>query len=353
MFSRDEIPQNDRLSGSIVAVVRDVSPSRNDKLDYEVTVEDADGHSTPLKIWSTHGLTTSLEEGHRYELDDVRGRYWSQDGTRRYQLDSTRDFTATDLGSAADTATRLLLVGDTHVGYRHRHQDDKVAGAGDLDARESFRSVLEQADTLSVDAIVHAGDIFDHGATGHDRTFVIEQITENLDIPFYYVYGNHDEQASRRTVDGDTSDIPRVHRLSADTWPVRFADVALFGIDNKNSAFPGEPLEQSIDSINSSANVLAVHDTPYPVRDEQGVLLHNEGEADFRDAVEQSDTQIDLIVSGHMHVGQKGILDDFEIPVIVTGAPAPINKGKRSNNSSTWLLRVTEGGIEDITRQPL
>lgn len=93
MFTRDDLPRNDRLSNPITVLVREVSPSSSNKLDFEVTVEDADGHTISLKIWSTHSLSLSLTEGHRYELEDVRGRYWSQGGSRHYQLDSTKDLT--------------------------------------------------------------------------------------------------------------------------------------------------------------------------------------------------------------------------------------------------------------------
>lgn len=75
MFTRDDLPRNDRLSNPITVLVREVSPSSSNKLDFEVTVEDADGHTISLKIWSTHSLSLSLTEGHRYELEDVRGRY--------------------------------------------------------------------------------------------------------------------------------------------------------------------------------------------------------------------------------------------------------------------------------------
>jgi len=51
MFTRDELPRNDRLSNPITVLVRDISPSSSNKLDFEVTVEDADGYTIPLKIW--------------------------------------------------------------------------------------------------------------------------------------------------------------------------------------------------------------------------------------------------------------------------------------------------------------
>jgi len=83
-----------------------------------------------------------------------------------------------------------LIVGDTHVGYRHRRRDKKAKGAKDLDARDRFQAVMDQANTLDADAIVHAGDIFDHVAIGADRSFVmIDALNSELNIPFYYIYG--------------------------------------------------------------------------------------------------------------------------------------------------------------------
>lgn len=353
MFTRDDLPRNDRLSNPITVLVREVSPSSSNKLDFEVTVEDADGHTISLKIWSTHSLSLSLTEGHRYELEDVRGRYWSQGVNRHYQLDSTKDLTVTELGPVDDNATRLLIVGDTHVGYRHRRRDKKAKGAKDLDARDCFQAVMDQANTLDADAIVHAGDIFDHVAIGADRSFVIDTLNSELNIPFYYIYGNHDEPASRRTVDGITNDTSEIERLSNIGESVGEPGVTLFGIDYSHDSFPGDPLEASVQSVLSDANVLVVHDTPYPVRNESGHHIHHKRGADFREAIEQTSVEVDLIFSGHMHVGQQGTLGESKTPVLVTGAPAPINSGKEDNNPSTWLLCVTESGIDGFTRHPL
>ncbi|USZ73507.1 metallophosphoesterase family protein [Natronosalvus halobius] len=327
--------------------------SSNNKLDFEVTVEDAAGHTISLKVWSTHSLSLSLTEGHQYELENVRGRYWSQGGTRHYQLDSTKDLTVTELGPPGDNATRLLIVGDTHVGYRHRRRDKKAKGARELDARDRFRAVMNQANTLDADGVIHAGDIFDHVAIGSDRSFVINNLKSEFNIPFYYIYGNHDEPASRRTVDGATEDVSGIERLSTVGESVGEMDVTLFGIDYSYDNFPGQPLKTSAQSVLTNANVLVVHDTPYPVQNGKGHLMYQKRGADFRVAVKQTSVDIDLIVSGHMHVGQQGTLDEFQTPVLVTGAPTPINNRKENNNPSTWLLRVTEDGIDGITRHPL
>lgn len=136
---------------------------------------------------------------------------------------------------------------------------------------------MNHVDTLGADGVVHAGDIFDHGAIGADRQFVTDSLTSELDDPFYYVYGNHDELASRRTLDGATEDISSITHLGTDGASVGVGAVTLFGIDYKYDAFPGEPLTPSIESANGNANVLVVHDTPYPVRNGNGDLIHQKG----------------------------------------------------------------------------
>lgn len=77
--------------------------------------------------------------------------------------------------------------------------------------------MLQQADALNVDAVIHAGDVFDHGAIGSDRSFVTDLLTEQYDrLPFYYIHGNHDAPASRRTLDGATTDHDHIHRLTTE-----------------------------------------------------------------------------------------------------------------------------------------
>jgi len=98
---------------------------------------------------------------------------------------------------------------------------------------------MDQANTLDADAIVHAGDIFDHAAIGADRSFVIDALNSELNIPFYYIYGNHDEPASRRTVDGATNDTSEIERLLKNGESVGETDVTLFGIDYSHDSFPG------------------------------------------------------------------------------------------------------------------
>jgi len=96
---------------------------------------------------------------------------------------------------------------------------------------------MDQANTLDADAIVHAGDIFDHVAIGADRSFVIDALNSELNIPFYYIYGNHDEPASRRTVDGATNDTSEIERLLKNGESVGETDVTLFGIDYSHDSF--------------------------------------------------------------------------------------------------------------------
>jgi hypothetical protein len=86
------------------------------------------------------------------------------------------------------------------------------------------------------------------------------------------------------------------------------------------------------------------------VQDQQGKRLHDQQEADFCDVVDQSSVDIDIIVSGHMHVGQEGKLEGHGIPVTITGAPSQINKSSSDHSPSVWLVRIEKDSL-GITRQ--
>lgn len=107
-----------------------LAPGETRTLTTEVTVPPR----TPVtegecRVWLKTGLDISWAVDPNDE--DVRGQFWSQDGTRNYQLDSTTDLTVTELGLPEDDALRLLVVGDTHVGYRHRPSHKKAEGSSE------------------------------------------------------------------------------------------------------------------------------------------------------------------------------------------------------------------------------
>ena len=87
---------------------------------------------------------------------------------------------------------RILHTADTHIGTRQYGLEERRA-----DFSRAFRQVIELAITEKVDAVVHAGDLFD------DRLPTAEDLHETLQalftlreagIPFLGVVGNHEQR---------------------------------------------------------------------------------------------------------------------------------------------------------------
>jgi len=95
-----------------------------------------------------------------------------------------------------------FVVGDTHVGYRHRPSSTKPPWAQAVDNRRTFSRCLTRARDLGIDTVVHAGDVFDHEITQADTDHVHEEIqrTHDAGIPFYFIHGNHDNEAGNETL---------------------------------------------------------------------------------------------------------------------------------------------------------
>lgn len=94
---------------------------------------------------------------------------------------------------------RILHSGDTHIGSRQYGLEDRRA-----DFSQAFHKVVEIAIEEKVDAVVHAGDLFD------DRTPSAEDLHEtlhalvnlkNANIPFLAIVGNHEQRRGVQWID--------------------------------------------------------------------------------------------------------------------------------------------------------
>lgn len=122
--------------------------------------------------------------------------------------------------------TRVIHTGDTHIGYRQYHRPERRA-----DFLDAFRQVAEDAVDNSVDAVVHAGDLF------HDRRPDLQDILGTLDvlrtlkdanIPFLAIVGNHEAKRDAQWLDLFAS-LGLATRL--DDEPTIVGDTAFYGLD--------------------------------------------------------------------------------------------------------------------------
>ena len=348
MVTRDEVPHDRRLSGSITVTVDRVRTNPKPRRDAELTVRDEDGAELTVIIWETHETDQSWDEGATYELTGARGKRYSTRSGTRVEIQSTKAFRAQRV--TTNDATRILVLGDTHVGYRHRSPSNKSAWAGSVNASEVFTRCLERARELNVDAVIHAGDVFDHGNTQRDRDTVRQAISQTVEagIPFYYVFGNHDDDNGRTLL----ASTPGNH-LGAKTSTVTESLVTLLGVDHCGKSFPTTVPNLSL-AGSSGVNVLVIHESPHPVVDETGTLLYQTdgNKADISTFLDSTAFDVDLIVTGHIHVAAHTSVQGHDIPVLVTGPTVPISSYEKDSNPSTWLLTATSSGL-DLDRQPI
>lgn len=133
-----------------------------------------------------------------------------------------------------------------------------------------------------------------------------------------------------------------------DSFPVN-----LLGYDHAGGKFPTRAPTPKWE-MTQNPNILVIHESPYPVVDDTGTLLYqnDKNKADISSFIETADFDIDLIITGHLHVADRPHVLGHDIPVLVTGPTIPISQYETDSNPSTWLLTVTDKGI-DLERQPV
>ena len=353
MVTRDEVPHDKRLSGSITVTVDEVRTNPKPRRDTELTVRDEDGAELTVVIWETHKINQSWEEGATYELSGARGKRYSTRSETTVEVQSTKAFSAQKINQT--DATRLCVVGDTHVGYRHRPRSNKAAWSYNVDNRETFTKVLRRAQNKDVDAVIHAGDIFDHETTQSDLDTVHREVTRmcEQDIAFYFVQGNHDKEDGRGLLKRLTEEQSECIRLTTEETSISGGGKSLntYGYDHTGTELPPLSPDHQFSTV-GLPNILVIHDTLFPVVDEQNVNIYSPEQLDLRDFLSESTVAPDLIITGHLHVGSEGTVRDYDVPVLTTGPTAPISDSTEDNEPSTWLLTATDSEIS-LDRQPI
>ena len=142
MITRDGVPHDERLPESITVTVDEVRTNPAPRRDAELTVRDEDGAELTVVIWETHEIDQSWKVGVTYELSGTRGKRYPTESGTTVEVQSTKAFVAKRV--SMNDETRILVLGDTHVGYRHRPRSEKPAWAGEVNAREVFTRCLER-----------------------------------------------------------------------------------------------------------------------------------------------------------------------------------------------------------------
>ncbi|NOR46671.1 MAG: exonuclease SbcCD subunit D [Methanosarcinaceae archaeon] len=126
-----------------------------------------------------------------------------------------------------DREIKILHTADSHIGYRQYHSDVRRQ-----DFLDAFSSVIDDAIEMKMDAVVHAGDLFD------SRNPTLEDILDTMnilsrlrmaDIPFLAIVGNHESKQHTQWLDL-FQNMGIAIRLG--TVPYDIGSVAVYGIDS-------------------------------------------------------------------------------------------------------------------------
>lgn len=130
---------------------------------------------------------------------------------------------------------KILHTADSHLGYRQYQSDIRRD-----DFFSSFDQVVDNAIDMGVDAVVHAGDLFDSRNPSLDdliRTIRILSKLKQNNIPFLGIVGNHESKQNTQWLDL-FSGMGLVVRLGSIPFILnkKNIEVAFYGIDNLSNA---------------------------------------------------------------------------------------------------------------------
>ena len=240
-------------------------------------------------------------------------------------------------GSAAypPGMTQLLHTGDTHIGYRQYHSSARRA-----DFLAAFERVAADAIEADVDAVVHAGDLFDDRRPALTDVMGALSVLRTLDdagIPFYGVVGNHESKRDSQWLD-------LFERLGVATrlgsTAVQVGDTAVYGLD----FVPRSQRKQ-----------LAYEFDAPPAAAEHAVLVSHglfepfeHGDWNSRRLVRESPVRFDALLLGDDHTPRTRRLDDGGPWLTYPGSTERASASERDDRGYNL---VTVGDEIDIRRR--
>ncbi|WP_445474952.1 metallophosphoesterase [Methanococcoides methylutens] len=231
---------------------------------------------------------------------------------------------------------RILHTADTHIGYRQYHSEVRRQ-----DFIDAFSRVIDDAIDMKMDAVVHAGDLFD------SRNPTLEDILDTINIlsklrpyniPFLSIVGNHESKQHTQWLDLFES-MEIAIRLG--TGPYRIGDVAIYGIDNvPRSKIPLYDYSKFTDENCGEYNILVMHQlmSPFPF-----------GEWDCEEVIEGLPFDIHAILLGDYHKNEKTRVEQTWVTYCgSTERNSASEKDARTYN----IVTINDNGI-DISRRSI
>jgi 3',5'-cyclic AMP phosphodiesterase CpdA len=193
----------------------------------------------------------------------------------------------------------IAQISDTHILARSSDQAQGRRRADDL------RRCVADINLQQPDAVVHTGDIVQHGRP--EEYEHLREILAPLKAPIYVVPGNRDDRdALRATLDGQVHmpDASGFFHYTVESHPLRL--VAL------DSTAPGERkgiyceerqawLHETLARAPDKPTVLLIHHPPFDIDDHYIGGYRRQQDADGLAAVVRKHAQVERMLCGHVH----------------------------------------------------
>ncbi|MBW6469807.1 MAG: exonuclease SbcCD subunit D [Methanosarcinaceae archaeon] len=236
---------------------------------------------------------------------------------------------------------KILHTADSHIGYRQYHSDVRRQ-----DFLDAFSSVIGDAIEMKMDAVVHAGDLFD------SRNPTLEDILDTMNIltklkgakiPFLSIVGNHESKQHTQWLDL-FQNMGIAIRLGM--VPYEIEEVAIYGIDSvaksKIPLFDYSIFDSAGDEVQSmheyKYNLLVMHQLMNPFAF---------GEWDSEEVIRSLPFEVHAMLLGDYHKYEKTKVGDCW--VTYCGSTERNSAAERETRSYN-IITLNDSGI-DISRR--
>ncbi|KGK98299.1 metallophosphoesterase [Methanococcoides methylutens] len=225
---------------------------------------------------------------------------------------------------------RILHTADTHIGYRQYHSEVRRQ-----DFIDAFSRAIDDAIEMKMDAVVHAGDLFD------SRNPTLEDILDTINIlsklkpyniPFLSIVGNHESKQHTQWLDLFES-MEIAIRLG--TEPYRIENIAIYGIDNvPRSKIPLFDYSKFTDENCGEFNIVVMHQlmSPFPF-----------GEWDCEEVINGLPFDVHAILLGDYHKNEKTKVDQTWVTYC---GSTERNSASESDARTYNIITINDNGIE-------
>lgn len=310
----------------------DCQHSSKEKRAFEMTVADRHGTEFEFIVWekSPEGRSYSWTVGEWYRLSGVSVNEWETGKI----LHGAKSLGIKHLGEAPfGERTELLYMTDSHLGKaKHGYGTSKWR----IDPEAGFESAIDLAVERGVDAVLHGGDIFHNDADGigQEEREAFEKGVKRLveaDIPFYFIYGNHEQDDGRAVLKPYCRSDGVTH---LDAEPTQFDErVTLYGWDHDEAWSRTETAPNHSDE---TVPVVLLHQSVTPFSGTSSP------DAELTRLAADLPRQAALLV-GHSHVWSKEELSGRLL--LSGGATARLGGTENALAPSAELLTVSDHGV--------